>query len=137
MSDLARAMWRQAVRDLAHAAADQAGGYHEWAAYSAQQAAEKGLKAALSAAGRPFPSIHGLNRLFDALVGAGLATAEDKRALQKPLSLLDQAYGMARYPHAEIGVAPADLIDADQGAAAIAAGASIIGFVRGLGIEAE
>jgi HEPN domain-containing protein len=135
MSDLVTAMWRQAMRDLDHARSDLAAAYHEWSAYSAQQSAEKAMKAVLLAAGRTAPQIHGLNRLMDALVGAGLATPDDKRALQKDLSALDQIYGIACYPVADIAVAPADLIDADQAEAAIASAERLLTFARSRGIE--
>jgi len=36
---------RQAERDLAHSKADLKGRYYEWVCFSAQQAAEKALKA--------------------------------------------------------------------------------------------
>lgn len=37
----------QAARDLAHAKQDLSTGFHEWACFSAQQAAEKAAKAVL------------------------------------------------------------------------------------------
>ena len=135
MSDLVTAMWRQAVRDLEHARSDLASAFYEWSAYSAQQAAEKGMKAVLLAAGRSAPQIHGLNRLLDALVGADLATPAEKQVLQKDLSMLDQIHGIARCPLVDIAVAPADLIDADQAQAAIAAAERLLDFARSRGIE--
>jgi hypothetical protein len=41
----------QAQSDLGHARNDLAGGYHEWACFSAQQAAEKAVKAVFQALG--------------------------------------------------------------------------------------
>lgn len=134
MRDLSAAMWRQAVRDLDHARTDQAGAYFEWAAYSAQQAAEKAFKAVLLAAGRPAPTIHGLNTLFGALAGSDLATAADKTSFQRELSLLDQAFGVARYPMVGVDVAPADLITAEQAAECIQAAERILDFARQQGI---
>jgi HEPN domain-containing protein len=93
------------------------------------------MKAVLLAAGRSAPQIDGLNRLLDALVGAGLATPAEKQALQKDLSMLDQIHGIARYPLVDIAVAPADLIDADQARAAIAAAERLLDFARSRGIE--
>lgn len=45
MSNRARDWLDQAWRDWEHTRHDAAEGYHEWACFSAQQAAEKALKA--------------------------------------------------------------------------------------------
>jgi HEPN domain-containing protein len=135
MSGLAKAMWRQAERDLAHARKDLTDAFHEWATYSAQQAAEEAVKAVLLAAGVPAPQIHGLNALLDAMVGRGLAIAEEKRTLQKSLSILDQGFAVSRYPLADLNVAPADLIDAEQAGRAIEAAEHLLDFARSRGVD--
>lgn len=45
MSDRSLDWFNQALRDLAHAKDALKAGYHEWACFSAQQAAEKAVKA--------------------------------------------------------------------------------------------
>jgi HEPN domain-containing protein len=135
MSDLARAMWRQSLRDLEHARKDAADGFFEWAAYSAQQAGEKAVKAVLLAAGADAPRVHSLNALFDAAIGAGLATAAEKAALQEALRALDIAFAIARYPRADLELAPADLVGEKEAREAIAAAQRVLGFARSRGMD--
>lgn len=93
MSDLARAMWRQSVRDLEHARKDAA-------------------------------------------IGTGLATAAEKAALQDALRALDIAFAfaIARYPGADLDVAPAALVGEKEAREAIAAAGRVLDFARSRGI---
>jgi HEPN domain-containing protein len=134
MSDLASAMWRQAQRDLEHARKDATDGFFEWAAYSAQQAGEKAVKAVLLAAGADAPRLHSLNALLDAAIAAGLATSEDKAALQEALRALDVAFAISRYPRADLELAPADLVGEAQARATIDAAERVLAFGRGRGL---
>ena len=45
MAERSRDWFRQALHDLAHARNAAGTGYHDWACFAAQQAAEKALKA--------------------------------------------------------------------------------------------
>jgi HEPN domain-containing protein len=133
MSGLGQAMWRQAERDPAHAGRSVAGGDLEWATYAAQKAAEGALKAALLAAGRPAPAVHALERLFDALVGHGLAAEAERAALQPAMSSLTQGWAISRCPLAGIGIAPADLVTRGQAEAAIDHAEAVLAFARSRG----
>jgi HEPN domain-containing protein len=133
MSGLAKAMWRQSARDLDHARESLRLGHHEWATYSAQQAAEKGAKAVLLEAGLPTPRIHALSGLLQALVHGGLATPEERQRLQPLLRILDQGFAVSRYPLADLEMAPADLIGEEQAAAAIAAAEGVLQFLGSRG----
>jgi HEPN domain-containing protein len=91
---------RQAALDL-QAAEDLAGtGHHEWAAFAAQQSAEKAVKALVE-------SLHGAVR------GHSI-TAILQQALDVPEKILnaarelDQVYLTARYPNGFASGAPAD-----------------------------
>jgi HEPN domain-containing protein len=134
MSELASAMWRQARRDLEHARKDATDGFFEWAAYSAQQAGEKAVKAALLAAGAEAPRLHSLNALLDAAIAADLATAGEKAELQEALRALDIAFAVSRYPRADLEVAPADLVGEKQAREAISAAERVLAFARSRGL---
>jgi HEPN domain-containing protein len=136
MSGLGDAMWRQAVSDLAHARRSLDAGDHDWTVFAAQQAAEKGLKAVLLAAGRPAPSVHPLTVLFDDLVRHGLAQPSERAPLEPAMAALIQGWAMARYPLAGIEIAPTDLITRDQAVAALGHADAILGFCRSRGVGA-
>ena len=91
---------KQASRDLEVAQNSAAAGYHEWAAFAAQQSAEKAVKALVE-------SLHGAVR------GHSI-TAVLQQALDVPETILnaarelDQVYVTARYPNGFASGAPAD-----------------------------
>jgi HEPN domain-containing protein len=85
--------WSQAERDLGHARNAAQTGDFEWAAFAAQQAAEKALKAViLGQGGEPWG--HSVAVLFENLKGITADTVVLDRALQ-----LDKHYLPARYPN--------------------------------------
>ncbi|WP_041947089.1 HEPN domain-containing protein [Truepera radiovictrix] len=87
--------WSQARRDLSHARADVDAAYYEWACFSAQQAAEKGLKAVFQALGAVVWG-HSVADLLRELGKHQRVPPElDDAALE-----LDKAYIPTRYPDA-------------------------------------
>lgn len=107
-------MWRQASHDLETGKRLALAEDWDWACVAAQQAAEKAIKAVLLFAGLRAAPDHNLNRLFDGLVGGGVATPALKAELQRHLSFLTLAFGFSRYPTAELATAPADLVTREQ-----------------------
>ena len=98
--------WRAAQRDQEMARTLLAAGYLEGAAFHAQQAAEKALKALLAAhgnSGRTHASVH----LLTALHGVGVDVPAAVHAAAKRLDL---HYINARYPNG-VGGAPEDFYD--------------------------
>lgn len=135
MSKLAHAMWRQALHDLEHAQRSLAGGDFDWAMLAAQQAAEKGLKAALLASGLRADASHNLGGLFDALVAAGVADRAARAALSEALASLTLAFAFARYPNPDIAEAPADLVVREQAEAALRHAVAILDAARGMAAD--
>lgn len=91
----------QAQGDLAHARSDLRGGFHDWACFSAQQSAEKAVKAVFQRLGAEAWG-HSVADLL-AELGAHHAISESLRdaALE-----LDKAYIPTRYPNAHPAGAP-------------------------------
>lgn len=136
-SGLARGMWRQGLHDLAHGHRAAGVGDHDWACVAAQQAAEKCFKAVLIGAGRAAGRTHDLNVLLDALVGAGVASREDKAAHQRDVKLLTRSFTVARYPSADIETPPAELMGSEESAEALAAAERLVAFARSLAPELD
>ncbi len=91
----------QAESDLRHARSDMDGGYYEWACFSAQQSAEKAVKAVFQAMGAEawghavadlLTELNRRHAVPDALIEAGLE--------------LDKAYIPTRYPNAHPAGSP-------------------------------
>jgi HEPN domain-containing protein len=137
MSGLATGMWRPAVHDLGVARDNRRLGNFDWACVAAAQAAEKALKAVLLASGRPAAPLHDLNRIFDAVVGAGVADAAAKASVQASLTFLTLAYGFSRYPNATTGAAPADLVGKEEADRAIAGAEAVLALARTLASELD
>jgi len=137
MSSFARALWRQARHDFDHAQRARAMGDFDWAVLAAQQAGEKGLKAVLVFAGRRAEPTHSLGGLFDALVAAGIATRADRQALNEALSFLTLGFSFARYPNADLGEAPVDLVTTEQAATALRAATAILAACRAMAAELD
>jgi HEPN domain-containing protein len=93
----------QARGDLAHARHDLEAGFHDWASFSAQQAAEKALKAVFQRLGGEAwgnsvaDLVDALEQRMEAARGHGLRDAGVE---------LDKAYVGARYPNAHPSGAP-------------------------------
>jgi HEPN domain-containing protein len=84
----------QAQRDLEHGRHAAAGGFHEWACFSAQQAAEKALKALHQHTAQEVWG-HSVRYLLDALPADFAVTP----ALQDCGRILDRFYIPTRYPN--------------------------------------
>jgi len=86
----------QAERDLEAARHSSAGGFHDWACYQAQQAAEKAFKGFLYARGEQPGRSHSVSDL-----GRRCTQLEpDLATIANSASLLDSFYIVTRYPNA-------------------------------------
>jgi HEPN domain-containing protein len=91
----------QAQGDLAHARDDAARGYYDWACFSAQQSAEKAVKAVFQKLGAVAWG-HSVADLLDDLA----QHAEPAAALKDMALELDKAYIPTRYPDAHPSGSP-------------------------------
>lgn len=121
-----RDWWAQAARDLAHARHARDDAYFEWAAFAAQQAAEKALKALILAQGGE-PWGHLTTALGEALPAAIAPPADVLDAARR----LDKHYIPARYPNGFADSYPGKLYTKGESEQAIADATTIITFCRG------
>ena len=91
----------QAEGDLLHARSDVGGGYYDWACFSAQQAAEKAVKAVFQRIGAEAWG----HSVADLLQELGSRHEVSERLREAALEL-DKAYIPARYPNAHPSGAP-------------------------------
>lgn len=91
----------QARRDLAHASSDMNLGFYEWACFSAQQAAEKAVKAVLQRRGAEAWG----HSVADLLTELGTSLAVSAELVDRAREL-DKAYIPARYPNAHPSGSP-------------------------------
>jgi HEPN domain-containing protein len=105
----------QARRDLELARHAAAGAFHEWACFASQQAAEKALKALVTARNGE-PRGHSIVTLARALPAADAPAGELLDAARR----LDRYYIPARYPNGFDRGAPRDYFSATDATAAIA-----------------
>lgn len=117
----------QARRDLAHAEQDLASGFYEWACFSAQQAAEKAVKAIFQKLGAEAWG-HSVGDLLGELgqsqtVSEGLVDAARE---------LDKAYIPARYPDAHPSGSPGAVYTRVEAERMVGHAGHIIGFCQGL-----
>jgi HEPN domain-containing protein len=120
-----RDWWDQSQRDLAHArhAIDDAD--HEWAAFAAQQAAEKAVKALiLACAGEPWG--HSVTHLVQSLPG----NIEVAREIVEASNRLDMHYIPARYPNGFSSGHPGEYYNEPEARQALRDAAEIIQFCR-------
>ena len=118
--------WSQAERDLAHARNALSAGDYEWAAFAAQQAAEKAVKALiLSRSGEPWG--HSVTALIEALPPDARAPAAALEAAKR----IDKHYIPARYPNGFDSGYPGKFYTRGEAEAAIADASHIIEFCRG------
>jgi HEPN domain-containing protein len=121
MASRAEDWFRQAVRDLGHARDSLERGTFEWAAFAAQQAAEKAVKALyqhLAAEARG----HSVTHLLSALPPSAAAS----EALLDLGRELDRHYITPRYPNTYPEGAPMDFYTRADAGRAIAAAERII-----------
>ncbi len=96
------------------------------AAFHAQQAAEKGLKAAAIAVGDDLPRTHVLNDLAQELVREGYDIPADMR---QHLRVLERLYAPTRYPDALGGIDPNRVFVAADAVDAAARAEAVLSFV--------
>lgn len=121
-----RDWWDQAQRDVRHAEHSVAVGDYEWAAFAAQQAAEKGLKALIMAlGGQPWgPSVTGLIEAVPETLRPPLAAVE-------AANRLDKHYIPTRYPNGLADSYPGKLYTKGEAEGAIADARTIFSFCGG------
>ncbi len=117
----------QSEWDLAHAREDLERGYYEWACFSAQQAAEKAVKAVLQRWGGE-PWGHSITQLLGA-VRARETVADD---LVVAAQELDKAYVAPRYPNAHQTGTPHEQYNLIEAERLIAYASRILRFCKGL-----
>ena len=118
--------WNQAGRDLDHGRHAVEDGDHEWAAFAAQQAAEKAVKALIMAhSGEPWG--HSVTALIEAVPAA---IAPDP-GLIEAASRLDKHYIPTRYPNGFPAGYPGKLYTRGEAEGALEDARRIIEFCRG------
>jgi HEPN domain-containing protein len=118
--------WRaEADRALRHAELAAQDRVHNWACFSAEQAAQLAVKALLHGLGRG-PWGHDLAALGERLSEAGLALSEDARAA---LLRLSRHYVATRYPDAHAGGSPGERYSASDADQALADARAILAIV--------
>ena len=126
MASRAQDWLAQAERDLDHARHDLGAGYHEWACFSAHQAAEKALKALYQhLSGEAWG--HSVKRLLDELPPDAEATPD----LVDDARILDRFYIPTRYPNGFDYGKPADYYTAADSQLAIHCAEAIVRFCAG------
>lgn len=118
--------WREeAGRALQSARLQREASLHNWACFSAEQAAQLAVRALLHGLGRG-PWGHDLVRLGDGLEAAGVALPE---RLAEVMKRLGRHYIPARYPDAHAEGSAAEHYGPADSAEAIADAEAILGFV--------
>ena len=117
---------RQAERDLQAAENSAAASYHEWAAFGAQQSAEKAVKALVA-------SLHGAERghSITGLLEQLRSSIEVPEAVLEAARDLDQVYVTARYPNGFASGAPADYFGQKTSERLIGHARTVLEFCRG------
>ena len=116
---------KQAEADLAHAGIAREGGSHEWACFSAQQAAEKALKALFQRL-----SMEAGGPTLTVLIGNVPGTSEVTDSLLNAARALDKHYILTRDPNGFDAGAPTDFYTEEEARGAIANAELIIEFCR-------
>lgn len=115
----------QAIRDLEHAEADLERGYYEWACFSAQQAAEKAVKALYQELGIDVWG-HSIWRLLDRLPPEHRPSTELINLARE----LDRFYIPTRYPNAHPVGSPYEYYTENDARRAIEIARRILEFCR-------
>jgi HEPN domain-containing protein len=116
---------RQAERDLAAARSNASNGFHEWACFLSQQAAEKALKAFLYLQGERAVIGHGIA----ALVRRAAAYAADLEGLH-PAKRLDEVYIPSRHPNGLEDSVPGDFYGEEDSNECIGLAERVISSVK-------
>jgi HEPN domain-containing protein len=117
----------QAQGDLLHARSDMAGGFHDWACFSAQQAAEKAVKAVFQRLGAEAWGHSVADLPAELGERAGVPEALRDAGLE-----LDKAYIPTRYPNAHPSGAPRSRYTRTEAARLIGHAEAVIVFCQGL-----
>ena len=117
----------QAEGDLEHARSDMERGFFDWACFSAQQAAEKAVKAVFQGMGAEAWG-HSVSDLLMELA----KTREVSEGLINGALELDKAYIPARYPNAHPSGSPRRRFTKDEARRLIDHAAGILEFCAGL-----
>jgi HEPN domain-containing protein len=116
-----------AVADLTHARSDRERGFHNWACFSAQQAAEKAVKAVFQKMGAEAWG----HSVADLLVELGERHGAPQSLIDGALEL-DKAYIPTRYPNAHPSGAPGSRYTEEEARRLIAHAEAILTFCQGL-----
>ena len=123
MAERARDWMVRAERDLAHAGNDLTSSFYEWSCFSAQQAAEKAIKA-LYQTRNQLAWGHSVRELLEGL--------RDELSVAEPLieagKSLDKHYILSRYPNGFPSGAPVDYFTERDAQGAVDAARKIIRF---------
>lgn len=117
----------QAEGDLEHAKSDLEGRYYDWACFSAQQAAEKAVKAVFQKIGAEAWG----HSVADLLQELAQRESVPKELMQGGLEL-DKAYIAARYPNVHPSGSPRRRYTREEAERLIAHAERIIAFCAGL-----
>lgn len=116
-----------ALDDLEHARSDRAHGFHNWACFSAQQAAEKAVKAVFQRMGAEAWG----HSVADLLAQLGTRHGVPQALIDDALDL-DKAYIPSRDPNAHPTGSPASRYTAEEARRHISHGETILAFCQGL-----
>lgn len=124
----ARRWLRQAQNDQEFASLALREGFFAQACFTAQQVAEKALKALAYFRGDRFVTGHSVVELVSSLE----TTYPQVSQLREPARILDQHYVPTRYPNALPGAAPFEVYTKGQAETAVEGAALAVQLVRGL-----
>jgi HEPN domain-containing protein len=125
MSDRSNDWLIQATRDLAQAQESQKSGYHEWACFAAQQAAEKAVKAL-----HLFLKQESWGHIIAQLLTDLPASVNISKELIEKGRVLDNFYIPTRYANGHPSGAPFEHYGPIQSSQAIQYASEILEFVR-------
>ncbi len=116
---------KQADRDLAVGETDAAAGYHEWAAFAAQQGAEKAVKALVQSLPGTVRG-HSVTEMLQQLP----ASVEVPRDLLDAARELDKVYVTSRYPNGFASGSPSDYFNEKSSRELLTHARKILEFCR-------
>jgi len=117
----------EAEGDLEHAESDRDGGYHNWACFSAQQAAEKAVKGVFQKMGAEAWGYSVVDLLKELSKKHQIPEEFVNRALE-----LDKAYIPTRYPNAHPSGSPRNLYTKEESRRLIEHAEKIVRFCSSL-----
>lgn len=115
----------QAERDLAAAESNQRAGFHEWACFLAQQAAEKALKSFLYLGGERAVIGHSINDLL-----LRCTAQEPGFARHRAAKRLDEVYISSRYPNGLTSGTPGQFYEEKDAEECRVLAREIVAFVK-------